>query len=506
MVLAGLASLACAEAGEPRDAAYFLARLHDVSDLPRLERVESELAAGWDPSGANAADGYTYLWVDGVRNVLLDVDGPGCIHRISTGELAAVEHTQIEIYLDHELLLAMPAGEFFDMAEGPFASGFAGGLVRAGPYPQFRYPTVRMPIPFATHAQVRLISPTQEWGSFWQIGYTRYPSADVQVESLQFPLDPRTQQALDEAAAAWDAAVFGLVRPQSPDITLADTLAPGEALAWDERGCGTIERMRIEIPDDWPGAWRSLRLRASWDDAAQPAIELPVAEFLGAGDYVDDPLAWYDSLLMGADDDLGWIRLPMPYRTAARIELINTGTAPLPVVLDLWRRRCASQDDEFGYLHASVVTAAAASEDSPRSGPLQIPVHRLFDREGRGKVVGTMLRVEWPYADLWWGEGDWQIWMDQDVDEWPPRYHGTGTEEFFDGGWTRFERKALSGVIKPRPGLVTVYGFMLNDALQWQQHIRMQVETLGLGAIAQNVIVKQHPTFSSTVYWYDEAP
>jgi hypothetical protein len=495
-----LALLGCGDTAEPRDAVYFLERLHDLDDLPRLEPARSELSSTYDRAGGNTWDGHTYPGIDGYRNVLLSVDGPGCIHRISTGDLEAVAPTRIEITLDGGRLLEMSVGELFD----PQASPFAGGLIHSGPYPEVHYPTIRMPIPFAEHAEVRLISTTAAWGSFWQIGYSRY-DAQTPIETLTLPLDPRTQRALDEAGDAWTDSVTGAQRPSSPDIDLRETIEPLAHLAWDDVGCGTIERVRIAIVDDWPLAWRSLRLRVFWDDADTPAIELPVAEFLGAGDYVNDPFAHYDSLIMGAEDDRGWLRLPMPYRTAARVELHNDGAVAMPVELEIWRRRCVEQPAEFGYLHAEVHTAEAATDESPRAGPGQVPVHRVLDREGRGKVVGTLLRVEWAYANMWWGEGDWQIWTDQPLDEWPPRYHGSGTEEFYDGGWTRFDRKALVGGIKPRPGLETVYGFMLNDAFAYERRIRMQIETVGLG-LGDTVVTKQHPLWSTTVYWYDELP
>jgi hypothetical protein len=243
----------------------------------------------------------------------------------------------------------------------------------------------------------------------------------------------------------------------------------------------------------------------TWDHAEHPAIDLPLAEFMGAGDYGDDPEAEFDSLIMGAARGRAYLRLPMPYREAAHIELHNPGEAPVEVELELWRRRCAEQPLDFGYLHAHVEAAAAATADSPRSGPAQIPVHRLLDHEGRGKLVGVLLRVDWPHEHLWWGEGDWQIWSDQPLDAWPPRYHGTGTEEFFDAGWTRFDRKALAGAIKQRPGLVSVYGFMLNDAFSFERRLRVQVETVGLG-LGDLVVNQLHPVWSSTVYWYDELP
>lgn len=490
LVASALALLACSEPVEPRDAAWFLDRLHQLDDLPRLEPALSELAANYDRAGGNDLDGFVHYRVDGLHNILLDVEGPGCIHRISTGDLALVEDTRIEIRLDDGELLALPVPELFDPEAGPFA----GGLTHGGPYPLVRYPTVRMPIPFARRAEVHLVSATADWGVFWQIGYTRYP-VETPVETLRLPLAPRTQAALDRAGQAWTDAVYGAKRPPSSDVRVSEIVEPDGILRWDDEGCGTIERLAVAIEPDWPGAWRWLQIRIEWDAAEQAAIEMPLAEFLGTGDYVDDPFAWLDSLIIGARDNRGWLRLPMPYREAARIELHNTSASPMNVALELWRRRCAEQPASFGYPTAT----------SPRSGPGKVPVHRLLDHEGRGKVVGTLMRVDWGYPDLWWGEGDWQIWTDEPLSSWPPRDHGTGTEEFYDGGWTGFERKALTGVIKGRPGLVTVYGFLLNDALSFERNIRMQVETVGLG-LGDTVVTKQNPLWSTTVFWYDEQP
>ncbi|PRP94780.1 DUF2961 domain-containing protein [Enhygromyxa salina] len=494
-------ALACEGPAPARDVSYFLERLHRLDALPLLEPGHAELASTYDRDGLNALDGATYPWADGHRNVLLSVDGPGCIHRISTGDIAAVADTRVEIMLDYGELLSMTVGELFDPVTGPFA----GGLVHSGPYPDIHYPTVRMPIPFAEHAEIRLIDADQRWGVFWQIGYTRY-DADTPIETLTLPLDPGAARALDEAGQAWSDAVAGARRPQAPSVRVTESLEPGASLRWEDSGCGTIERLSVELdPSQAATAWRALRLRVIWDRADQPAIELPLAEFMGAGDNADEPEAEFDSLVMGATQHRAYLRLPMPYREAARIELHNDGDARVGVELGLWIRRCVEQDPDFGYLHAHVTSAPAATPASPRSGPAQVPVHRLFDHRGRGKLVGVLLRVEWPFEDLWWGEGDWQIWTDQPIDAWPPRYHGTGTEEFFDAGWTHFDRKALAGAIKARPGLVSVYGFMLNDAFTFERQLRVQVETVGLW-LGDLVITELHPTWSSTVYWYDEQP
>ena len=495
-----LGLLGCGELGPPRDAIYFLDRLHELDDLPRLERSYAVLAANYDPEGGNGLDGYVYPGIDGYRNVLLEVEGPGCIHRISTGELEAARDTRVELRLDEGLVVAMTVGELFDPETGPFA----GGLTLTGEFPEIRYPTIRMPLPFAERAELRLISPTQDWGSFWQIGYTRYDE-DVPIETLSLPMDPATEAAFERAGAAWDDALSGRVRGHAPDVERDASLAPGARLSWDESGCGTIERLELSLEPNEFQAWEDLRLRVRWDRAESAAIDLPVAEFMGSGYYPDLPEAWFDSLIMGQRQNHAYMRLPMPYREAVELELVNEGGVPIAVELELWRSRCVEQPPDFGYLHTAVETQFAATAESEVAGPMNLPIHRLLEREGRGKVVGTQLRVDWAYEDYWWGEGDWQVWADEPFDQWPPRYHGTGTEEFYDGGWTSFNRKALSGAIKHRPGRVNVFGFRLNDAFNYERQLRMQVETLGL-VIGYTVFVEQNPRWSSTVYWYDEAP
>ncbi|MFV8752853.1 DUF2961 domain-containing protein [Nannocystaceae bacterium ST9] len=498
MALVGVALAQLASCtGEPvegRDAADFLRALRERDELPRFRAQTSELAAGWDPAGGNELDGAVFDRVSGNVNVLLDVEGPGCIHRISTGDLTMLAGTRIELRLDHELepRLAMPAAAFFDPAHSPFAE-----LVRVG-----TYPTVRMPIPFATHAELRLVSDdaSHDWGVFWQVGYSRYPD-DAPVESLAIPLDAETRDELDRVAEVWANALVGEPRANDPPTArIAQTLAPGESASWSEQAAGTIERLELRVDPNWPAAWQWLRVRATWDDDDRPAIDASAAELLGA-DHGDDPDAQFDSLLLGVREGRAYLRLPMPYRDAARIELVNAGPLAFAVDLAIWRE-LGEPGEDFGHLHAHVATAPAASDQSPRSGPMQVPVHRLLDAQGRGKLVGVILRVDWPYESLWWGEGDWQIWVDREVESWPPTYHGTGTEEFFDSGWTQFDRKPLAGLIRDRPGRVAVYGFAINDAFAWEQSIRVQVETLGLGP-GNDVVLDQHPVWSSTVFWYD---
>jgi hypothetical protein len=40
-------------------------------------------------------------------------------------------------------------------------------------------------------------------------------------------------------------------------------------------------------------------------------------------------------------------------------------------------------------------------------GPKNVPGKVVLEREGRGKYVGVMLTVDWPYeTGYWWGEAE----------------------------------------------------------------------------------------------------
>src|SRR4029450_9503273 len=55
----------------------------------------------------------------------------------------------------------------------------------------------------------------------------------------------------------------------------------------------------------------------------------------------------------------------------------------------------------------------------------------ILEAEGKGHLLGFLLNID-NAQEGWYGEGDDMIFIDGET--WPPRYHGTGTEEIFGGG------------------------------------------------------------------------
>lgn len=488
-----------------RDLTYFLRRLRTVDHLPELEQARTAMSSTWDRSGGNL-DGWDFKRVQGDRNVLLDVEGPGCIHRIFTGLLgngkdvlgrAAPGSSRLQIYFDHaeKPLFDMPVDEFFDDRDGPF------------PYPLVfhkTYPGILFPIPFARHCRVQLVNPAApNWGNFWQITYTTYPS-EIKVKSLTWPLNEAEKAEVAQVREAWLEAESR--PPATPDQwTVVRDLDVDRGAVGDValEGCGIIRQMRVGLWPPTPELLRGVRLQICWDGSNEPSVDVPLGYFFGNADYGYSNEIHFNSLILGVTPSQAYCTLPMPFSDGAFIRFENRSDQRahrIRMELDVETRN--TLPDNWGRFHTTWSERRAAGPDGPRFGPKDVPAHLVLERKGRGKYVGTLLHVHWPHTD-WWGEGDWLIWTDEEG--WPPSYHGTGSEEYFNSGWCSFDRKAVSGFVKTRPGEVALYSFHLNDAFQFQRSIRVAEETFGMdgaGMIGDTIIHRDHPVWGSTAFWY----
>ena len=483
--------------GQVWDLAHFLRRLRQVDHLPLLERYRTAMSSTWDRAGGND-DGEDYKQLKGNRNRLLDVDGPGCIHRIYTGILGSdVHHTRIQIFIDHAArpLFDLPVNVFFNELHGPF------------PYPLTSigtYPGTHFPIPYARHVRVDLTAPPgpkKRWGSVWQLTYSSYPK-DTPVKSITWPPSAAARQELERVVGAW--MVAAQLPPSPPaagprDLDRTLKLGPGQRGEVSLDGSGVIRRMRIKVTPNTPAVLRGLRLRVRWDGASFASVDVPLGYFFGHGD-VAGAGSDFHSMVLGLYRGEAYSRLPMPFASGAVVSLVNTAKETATVRLRLAVEQLpAAPTAELGRLHATWSQQKAATAGVPTFGPQKIPGHVVLETTGRGKYVGALIHLQWPHTWSWWGEGDWLVWSDESA--WPPSYHGTGSEEYFNSGWMFLVRKPMSGYVSVRPGPVAAYSFHLNDAFSFDKQIKVAQETVGSYG-GETVITQQHPLWGSTAYWY----
>jgi hypothetical protein len=131
----------------------------------------------------------------------------------------------------------------------------------------------------------------------------------------------------------------------------------------------------------------------------------------------------------------------------------------------------------------------------------------ILDARGRGHYVGCNLSItnlrqteQWN----WYGEGDDMIWIDQDPNEWPPRLHGTGTEDYFNTAWcpTQAVSAPYHGIPLPGgpnwSGQISLYRLHIEDPVLFERSIRVTIE--------HGHANKRADDYASTAYWYQTEP
>ena len=473
-----------------KDLKYFLHHIYTLEDLPLLEDSHTAIASTWDTTGGNS-DGDCWKNLQGTKNILLDVDGPGCVHRIFTGVTygfidASTFGTKIQVFLDNNPtpLYDMDVTRFFDDHTGPF------------PYPfvfQKTYPGIMFPIPYAKHCRIQLVNPRAvNWGNYWQVVYTTYSG---KVKSLSLPLNADEKQEVAKACAAWIQAESA--PPQAPAWTVTKHVAaePGQSATITLDGSGVISEMRISVNPNSAEVLQHTRMQMQWDGHTEKSVDVPVGYFFGNADYQNQ--MQFSSLLLGITGTEVYSRFPMPFSHGCVITFVNDSKVRIPdISVKLAIQTEKSIPVNRGRFHATwqeIPIDSASVSAYPRFGRSVKPFLVLLDLHGgRGKYVGNMLHVAWPYP-TWWGEGDWLIWSDQSG--FPPRYHGTGTEEYYNSGWCWFDRKAVSGFITQKPANVFVYSFHMNDNFQFHDNLRVALEVWWHTDIYRSI-------YGSTAFWY----
>ena len=261
--------------------------------------------------------------------------------------------------------------------------------------------------------------------------------------------------------------------------------------------------------------FRGLILRAFWDNANTPSIEIPLGDFFGVSNGLVRPIR---SLMFctnpGFNRELcaSWgfnCYLPMPFSSGARIEVENQGDTDSRIWFHIDYELYAdgfAPDENTGRLHAqwhrenpteAVQVPEGEEETKNLSGRDNYPI---LDVDGDGSFVGYFLTVV-NSERAWWGEGDDMIFIDGEG--FPPSIHGTGTEEIFGGGASPVDEYTgpYTGFhcIENRMGysywgVSGMYRFYLTDPVRFRESIRVTIEH-GHGNDKGN-------DYSSVAFWY----
>lgn len=315
-------------------------------------------------------------------------------------------------------------------------------------------------------------------------------------------------------------------------------IRPGESVILGAiEGAGCVRHIWMTMTS-MPPERHELRqtvLRMFWDGAGHPNVEVPLGDFFGIGfglrrNFVSAPLQ------MSPQDGKGFnCWFPMPFSNGARFEVENQGASVrlLWFYIDYEEHRQA--DAELARFHAwwnrTPQTAGTAREMGYSRADYQLndtrPVgaglgmtgpwlrpnlsgaenYVILDVSGRGHYAGCNLNVDVFERQVndWYGEGDDMIFVDGEP--WPPRLHGTGTEDYFGTAFCPRQEycapyhgiTVYSGTEAwPWGGKNSMYRFHIEDPIRFERAIRVTIESGHNNALAND--------YSSTAYWYQAGP
>ncbi|WP_420114263.1 glycoside hydrolase family 172 protein [Pseudactinotalea sp.] len=304
------------------------------------------------------------------------------------------------------------------------------------------------------------------------------------------------------AACARDLGVGWKV---SPSVQIE----PGAT--WDLariEGAGRITHVWLTTHTD---NWRRLLLRASWDGAAEPAVEVPVGDFFGQG---WGRFAQLSSQMVAANPHGGFNSYwPMPFTDGAHLTVENlsedTVTVYYQVTYDVGE---------------AVAQGARLHAQWRRSNPLESgTTHTILeDVRGRGHYAGTYLA--WGVNSTgWWGEGEIKFYLDGDAGDPANRFPtiaGTGTEDYFGGAWnfdvpgqgyTAYSTPylGLHQIIRP-DGLYDaqqrfgMYRWHVPDPIRFSTDLTVDIQALGWRS--GHRYLPLHDDIASTAFFYLDAP
>jgi hypothetical protein len=217
------------------------------------------------------------------------------------------------------------------------------------------------------------------------------------------------------------------------------------------------------------GKARDLLLSISFD-GDEPAVRCPLGDFFG--------YAWgqpaMQSLLVGTTGETNYCYFPMPFDREATVAVVSERAAPAELRAEV--------------LHTAVPRGPGEGKFYAlwrRENPTRVGEPFTFiDTEGRGHLVGVVLQAQgFESGKTLFFEGDDQTTLDGER-----VIHGTGSEDFFNGGWydvpDRWEKRIsfpLSGCLgyAKHLGRTGAYRLFLGDAYAFRQSLRQTIEHAG---------------------------
>lgn len=234
---------------------------------------------------------------------------------------------------------------------------------------------------------------------------------------------------------------------------------------------GTIRRMWFTFENRSAEVLRGLRLQMFWDGAARPAVDVPFGDFFGQG--LGRTAVFQSELFSNPEGRSFHALVPMPFRSACRVLLVNESSADLASVFyDINMTLGDRHGEDMLYFHS------CWRRENPTR--LREDFELLPRVEGAGRYLGTTLSVR-ACADGWWGEGEVKVYLDGDREF--PSLCGTGTEDYIGTAWGQGAYGHLyqgCPIADEKNRQYCFYRHHVKDPVLFEKEIRVTIQQLGV--------------------------
>jgi hypothetical protein len=396
-----------------------LRNLYNVALLPTyINETEVHQISSYDRKGGNN-DGFegTYSYLkknDDGSLVVFEAKGKGVIERIWT---PTPTDDTLEFYFDGAQTpsYSIKYQDIFSGKVFPFVSPVVGHKV--GGFYSY------LPIPYEKGCKIVFKGKKI---LFHQFQYRKLnDNYIVKTFNPQFSEDDK--RLLNKISALWNnkrISVEDVSKDKLLSINTNKIITPGQSviLANLKTG-GRIAGIELEAANGFEGLNNLVDLKVTWDSETTPAIYAPVADFFGFA-FGSKSMK---SLLIGVDSsNRAYCFIPMPFDKNAKIELVyrNAKGVKTPVTVKSKIYYSTNKRD--------VASEGKFYANWKREEPALGKPYAFLDGKGKGHYVGTILQSQGTsFTDFTeFFEGD-----DSTVIDGVNSIHGTGSEDYFNGGW-----------------------------------------------------------------------
>jgi len=296
-------------------------------------------------------------------------------------------------------------------------------------------------------------------------------------------------------------------------------LYPGKTKVLAEiEGSGTIRRIWFTLEQKGVKALRGLRLQMFWDGEEKPAVDAPLGDFFCQS---HGTMSAFENVFFSSPEGRSFnCIVPMPFKKSAKIQVVNESDAGTHLFYEIDTTLGDKHGDDMLYFHSSW------RRENPTT--LREDFTILPKISGRGRFLGCHLGlIQNPSMNhVWWGEGEYKIYLDGDTEF--PTLCGTGTEDLIGTGYGQgkfdhlyqgnhyiSDEGAPEGV--RGDGVVVFadrhgyYRFHVPDPLFFYKEIRVDIQVMGgssyemfLKALDKDPDLRLMKTGEGGVYWTRE--